>query len=46
MARDLASFQNFITEKQTAEKNVASVKTALAIHASKTDPGVPMEVKG
>jgi len=46
VAKDLAAFQSFITETLTAEKNVASVKTALAIHASKTDPGVPMEIKG
>jgi DNA-binding Lrp family transcriptional regulator len=46
VAKDLASFQDFITEKLTAEKNVASVKTALAIHASKAEPGVPLEFKG
>jgi DNA-binding Lrp family transcriptional regulator len=46
VAKDLASFQNFITEKLTAEKNVASVKTALSIHASKAEPGVPLEIKG
>ncbi len=46
VAKDLASFQNFITETLTAEKNVASVKTALAIHPTKAEPGVPLEVKG
>jgi len=46
VAKDLSSFQNFITETLTAEKNVASVKTALVIHASKVEPGVPIEVKG
>lgn len=46
VAKDLASFQRFITERLTAEKNVASVKTALAIHASKVEPGVPLEAKG
>ena len=46
VAKDLASFQTFITETLTAEKNVASVKTALVIHAAKSEPGVPMEIKG
>jgi DNA-binding Lrp family transcriptional regulator len=45
VAKDLSSFQSFITETLTAEKNVASVKTALSIHASKTAPGVPIESK-
>jgi DNA-binding Lrp family transcriptional regulator len=45
VAKDLSSFQDFITEVLTAEKNVASVKTALVIHASKYAPGVPIEVK-
>jgi DNA-binding Lrp family transcriptional regulator len=45
VAKDLSSFQSFITEVLTAEKNVASVKTALSIHASKIQPGVPIEVK-
>ena len=46
VAKDLSGFQTFITETLTAEKNVASVKTALVIHASKNEPGVPLEVKG
>jgi DNA-binding Lrp family transcriptional regulator len=45
VAKDLSSFQSFITETLTAEKNVASVKTALSIHASKNAPGVPIEGK-
>ena len=45
VAKDLSAFQNFITETLTAEKNVASVKTALVIHPSKSEPGVPIEVK-
>jgi len=45
VAKDLSSFQSFITETLTAEKNVASVKTALSIHASKNAPGVPIESK-
>jgi len=43
VARDLPEFQAFITEKLTAAKNVASVKTALAIRASKFEPGIPLE---
>jgi DNA-binding Lrp family transcriptional regulator len=42
VARDLSEFQSFVTEL-TGLKNVASVKTALAIRPSKHEPGVPME---
>jgi DNA-binding Lrp family transcriptional regulator len=45
VAEDLSAFQSFITETLTAAKNVASVKTALVIRASKDEPGVPVEVK-
>jgi DNA-binding Lrp family transcriptional regulator len=45
VATDLSSFQSFITETLTAAKNVASVKTALVIRASKSEPGVPLSVK-
>jgi DNA-binding Lrp family transcriptional regulator len=45
VAKDLSSFQSFVTETLTAAKNVASVRTALVIRASKQDPGVPIEVK-
>lgn len=44
VARDLSSFQTFITDTLTAAKNVASVKSSLVIHATKNDPGVPIEV--
>jgi DNA-binding Lrp family transcriptional regulator len=44
VAEDLSAFQNFITHTLTAEKNVASVKSSLVIHASKVEPGVPIEV--
>jgi len=44
VATDLSSFQTFITEVLTAEKNVASVKSSLMIHASKQEPGVPVHV--
>lgn len=43
VARDLSEFQSFVTEKLTAAKSVASVKTALSIRASKREPGVPVE---
>jgi len=45
VAKDLSSFQSFVTETLTAAKNVASVRTALVIRASKQDPGVPIEIK-
>jgi DNA-binding Lrp family transcriptional regulator len=44
VAEDLSTFQNFITDTLTAEKNVASVKSSLVIHASKNEPGVPVEI--
>jgi DNA-binding Lrp family transcriptional regulator len=43
VSRDLSEFQTFVTEKLTAAKNVASVKTALAIRRSKFEPGIPIE---
>jgi DNA-binding Lrp family transcriptional regulator len=46
VASDLSAFQTFITERLTAEKNVASVKSSLVIHATKHEPGVPIEVRG
>jgi DNA-binding Lrp family transcriptional regulator len=45
VARDLSSFQTFVTETLTAAKNVASVKTALVIRQSKSEPAVPLETK-
>lgn len=45
VARDLSSFQHFITDILTSEPNVASVKTSLVIHASKHEPGVPLEIE-
>jgi DNA-binding Lrp family transcriptional regulator len=44
VARDLSAFQSFITNTVTAEKNVASVKSSLVIHASKQEPGYPIAV--
>lgn len=45
VARDLSSFQAFITNTLTAAKSVASVKSSLVIRATKREPGVPIEVK-
>ena len=42
VARDLSEFQTFVSEL-TGLKNVANVKTALSIRASKREPGVPVE---
>jgi DNA-binding Lrp family transcriptional regulator len=46
VATDLSAFQTFITDTLTAEKNVAGVKSSLVIHASKQDPGYPIEEPG
>ena len=43
VAEDLSAFQALISTL-TGEKNVASVKSSLVIHASKVEPGVPVEV--
>ncbi len=45
VAKDLSSFQSFITDTLTAAKNVASVKSTFVIHATKREPGVPLEAK-
>jgi hypothetical protein len=42
VARDLQSFQLFLTSKLTPAPNVASVKTSLTIRTSKNLPGVPL----
>jgi len=44
VAHDLPELQAFITEKLTAAKNVASVKTAVTIRKTKNEPGIPLEV--
>ena len=43
VAPDLASFQDFLTQKLTPAPNVANVKTSLTIRQSKKLPGVPVE---
>jgi DNA-binding Lrp family transcriptional regulator len=45
VAKDLSSFQSFITDTLTAAKSVASVKSSLVIHPTKREPGVPLEVR-
>lgn len=42
VARDLATFQQFIIQELTASPNVDSVKTSLAIRRSKFEPGSPI----
>jgi DNA-binding Lrp family transcriptional regulator len=43
VARDLPSFQAFLTTHLTSARNVESVKTSLTIRASKVSVGVPLE---
>lgn len=42
VAKDLQSFQQFLTSQLTPAPNVASVKTSLTIRTSKNLPGVPL----
>lgn len=42
VARDLQSFQQFLTSQLTPAPNVVSVKTSLTIRTSKNLPGVPL----
>ncbi|MGQ5701757.1 Lrp/AsnC family transcriptional regulator [Sandaracinobacteroides sp. A072] len=42
VARDLPSFQAFLTGQLTSAPNVASVKTSLTIRTSKSEIGVPV----
>lgn len=43
VARDLQSFQSFLTTHLTAAPNVSSVKTSLTIRTAKQMVGVPVE---
>lgn len=43
VARDLPSFQQFLTGRLTSAPNVESVKTSLTIRTSKAAPGVPID---
>lgn len=42
VAPDLTSFQNFVIRDLTTAPNVDSVRTALALRMSKSEPGVPL----
>ena len=44
VAHDWDDYQRFVTAKLTAAPNVSHVKSALAIRAAKSQPGVPIEV--
>lgn len=44
VAKDLQSFQQFLTSKLTPAPNVVSVKTSLTIRTAKNQPGVPLPV--
>lgn len=43
VAKDWDSYQQFLTHELTTAPNVTSVKSSLAIRASKEEPGVPIE---
>lgn len=43
LARDLQSFQEFLTSKLTVGPHVDSIKTSLTIRTTKNLPGVPFE---
>jgi DNA-binding Lrp family transcriptional regulator len=45
VASDWDAYQRFVTAKLTSAPNVAHVKSALAIRASKSAPGVPIELE-
>ena len=42
VARDLQSFQQFLTTHLTSAPNVESVKTSLTIRTSKNEIGIPV----
>ncbi|MBB4211790.1 AsnC family transcriptional regulator [Rhodothalassium salexigens DSM 2132] len=44
VARDLGEYQRFLTNHLTSAPGVGSIKTALMIRASKSAPGVPVEL--
>lgn len=43
VAKDLQSFQQFLTTHLTSAPNVSNVKTSLTIRTSKNSPGIPMQ---
>lgn len=44
VAHDWDDYQSFLTGQLTSAPNVTSVKSSLAIRATKEDPGIPIEV--
>ena len=44
VAQDWETYQKFVTEKLTPAPNVANVKSALTLRASKHEPGVPVKI--
>ena len=44
VAQDWETYQKFVTEKLTPAPNVANVKSALTLRASKHEPGVPVRI--
>ena len=46
VAQDWETYQNFVTQKLTSAPNVANVKSALTIRASKQEAGVPVNQGG
>lgn len=44
VARDMESYNKFLTEELTEEENVAHVRSAQGIHASKRSFGVPIDL--
>ncbi len=44
VAKDWDNYQEFLTHDLTAAPNVTSVKSSLAIRATKDAPGIPIEV--
>ena len=44
VAHDWDTYQQFLTSSLTGAPNVTSVKSALAIRASKDVPGVPIDI--
>ncbi|MDP7141691.1 MAG: Lrp/AsnC family transcriptional regulator [Alphaproteobacteria bacterium] len=44
VAHDWDQYQQFLTNELTSAPNVTSVKSSLAIRASKDEPGVPIDI--
>lgn len=44
VAKDWDDYQRFLTEKLTTAPNVTSVKSSLAVHTTKQESGVPIEL--